>query len=57
MLAGEREKQIPEIARPLSPLVLTEAQSRNLLLAMVMVQPALVLALGIGVVGVRRWRG
>jgi ABC-type uncharacterized transport system involved in gliding motility auxiliary subunit len=56
-LAGEREKQIPEVARPLSPLVLTEAQSRSLLLAMVMVQPALVLALGIGVVGVRRWRG
>ena len=57
VLAGEREKQIPEIGRPLSPLVLTEAQSRRLLLAMVIVQPVLVLGLGIGVVGLRRWRG
>jgi ABC-type uncharacterized transport system involved in gliding motility auxiliary subunit len=56
-LAGEREKQVPEVERPLSPLVLTEAQSRNLLLAMVVVQPLLVLALGAVVVGTRRWRG
>lgn len=57
VLAGDREKRIPEVERPLSPLVLTEAQSRGLLMAMVVVQPALVLALGIAVVGRRRWRG
>ena len=56
-LEGAREKQIPEIERPLSPLVLTEAQSRQLLIAMVVVQPVLVLALGVGVVARRRWRG
>jgi hypothetical protein len=56
-LAGGREKHVPEIERPLSPLVLTEAQSRGLLLAMVVVQPVLVLALGVVVVGRRRWRG
>jgi hypothetical protein len=45
------------VQRPLSPLVLTEAQSRGLLLALVVVQPVLVLALGAVVVGTRRWRG
>jgi hypothetical protein len=57
VLEGARDKQMPEIERPLSPLVLTEAQSRQLLIAMVVVQPVLVLALGVGVVGRRRWRG
>jgi ABC-type uncharacterized transport system involved in gliding motility auxiliary subunit len=57
VLEGEREKQMPEVERPLSPLVLTEAESRHLLLAMVVVQPLLVLGLGVGVVGLRRWRG
>ncbi|HWP64374.1 MAG TPA: DUF4350 domain-containing protein [Candidatus Limnocylindria bacterium] len=57
VLAGTREKQIPEVQRPLSPLVLTEAQSRRLLLVLVVVEPAVVLALGAGVVGRRRWRG
>jgi hypothetical protein len=57
VLAGAHEQQMPEVERPLSPLVLTEPQSRHLLLAMVVVQPVLVLALGIGVVGLRRRRG
>lgn len=57
VLAGEHEQQAPEVERPLSPLLLTEPQSRSLLLSMVVVEPALVLALGIGVVGFRRWRG
>jgi hypothetical protein len=57
VLEGEREKQMPEVERPLSPLVLTEAESRHLLLAMVVVQPLMVLGLGVGVVGLRRWRG
>jgi ABC-2 type transport system permease protein len=57
VLAGEHEQQAPEVERPLSTLVLTEPQSRALLLAMVVVEPALVLALGVGVVGLRRWRG
>jgi hypothetical protein len=56
-LAGEHEQVAPAVARPLSPLVLTEPQSRNLLLAMVVGEPAAVLVLGIGVVGFRRWRG
>ena len=57
VLEGEREKQMPEVERPLSPLVLTETESRRLLLAMVVVQPLLVLGLGVGVAGLRRWRG
>jgi len=56
-LAGVREIEAPEVQRPLSPLVLTERQSRDLLLATVVVQPLLVLALGMTVVGLRRWRG
>ena len=38
-LAGERPKDIPEVQRPLSPLVLTEAQARRLLAAVAGVLP------------------
>lgn len=56
-LVGDHDQQAPEVPRPLSPLVLTDAQSRTLLLAIAVVQPALVLALGALVVGRRRWQG
>jgi hypothetical protein len=56
-LAGVRPKKIPEILRPLSPLVLTETQARRILLAVVVVQPGLVLALGLALAARRRRRG
>jgi ABC-type uncharacterized transport system involved in gliding motility auxiliary subunit len=56
-LGGERAKQTPEIMRPLSPLVLTEDQARDIFLAGVMVEPGLVLLIGLVVVGLRRRRG
>jgi len=43
--------------RPLSPLVLSEAAARRLLLAVAIVQPGLVLLLGTLVVAVRRRAG
>jgi ABC-type uncharacterized transport system involved in gliding motility auxiliary subunit len=56
-LAGVRKKRVPEIIRPLSPLVLTEAQARSLFLTTVVAQPGLILLIG-GVVSVlRRRRG
>jgi len=56
-LAGNRPARVPEIQRPLSPLVLTEAQARLLLLGVAVVEPALVLGAGLVVVGLRRRRG
>lgn len=56
-LAGDRPVQVPEIERPLSPLVLTEGQARVLLLGVAVVQPLAVFALGVVVVAVRRRRG
>jgi ABC-type uncharacterized transport system involved in gliding motility auxiliary subunit len=56
-LAGERTKKIPEIIRPLSPLVLTAQQGRAIFLGTVVVQPLVVLTAGLVVVGVRRRRG
>lgn len=56
-LAGERAADVPEVARPLSPLVLTETQARTLLVGVTVVQPALVLLLGVVLVGLRRRRG
>jgi ABC-type uncharacterized transport system involved in gliding motility auxiliary subunit len=56
-LAGVRGKAIPEVVRPLSPLVLTEPQARAIFLASVVVEPGLVLLVGLGVVWARRRRG
>lgn len=56
-LRGGRVKHVPEVPRPLSPLVITAATARRLLLTVVVVQPALVLLVGAVVVGLRRWRG
>jgi gliding motility-associatede transport system auxiliary component len=56
-MTGTRTRRIPEVLRPLSPLVLTEPQARALFLAGVVVEPALVLLVGGVVVGVRRRRG
>ena len=56
-LAGERPKVIPEVQRPLSPLVLTEAQARRLLAAVAGVLPGIVLLAGIAVVTLRRRMG
>jgi ABC-type uncharacterized transport system involved in gliding motility auxiliary subunit len=56
-LAGQRATHVAEVVRPLSPLVLTESQARLLLLAVAVVQPGLVLAIGAVVVGARRRRG
>ncbi len=56
-LAGDRPTDVPEVARPLSPLVLTEAQARTLLVGVTVVQPAIVLLAGLLIVGLRRRRG
>lgn len=56
-LSGLRPKKIPEVLRPLSPLVLTQPQSRGLLIGVTVIEPALVLATGLVVVGLRRRRG
>ncbi len=56
-LGGERAKQVPEIMRPLSPLVLTARQARAIFVAGVMVEPGLVLLAGLVVVGLRRRGG
>jgi hypothetical protein len=59
-LAGEpvltvpRPAEVAEVLRPLSPLVLTTSQARAILAAVVVVQPALVLLVGFGMVGLRR---
>ena len=56
-LAGERRKDVPEIFRPYSPLVVTDRAGRWILLTAAVVQPGLVLLLGVAVVVVRRRRG
>ncbi len=56
-LAGARPKSVPEVQRPLSPLVLTDAQARRLLTMVAVVQPGLVLVAGFVIVGLRRRRG
>jgi len=56
-LTGTRTKKVPEVMRPLSPLVLTEAQGRAIFLAGVVVEPALVLLVGATLVGRRRRGG
>jgi ABC-type uncharacterized transport system involved in gliding motility auxiliary subunit len=56
-LAGDRPADAPEVQRPLSPLVLTEAQAHALLVGVAVVQPAFVLVLGLVLVGMRRRRG
>jgi len=56
-LAGERPKDIPEVQRPLSPLVLTEAQARRLLVVVAGVLPGAMLLTGVAVVMLRRRRG
>jgi ABC-type uncharacterized transport system involved in gliding motility auxiliary subunit len=56
-LAGERAKRVPEVIRPLSPLVLTERQARAIFLAGVVVEPGAVLGVGLVLVGLRRRRG
>jgi hypothetical protein len=48
---------VAEIARPLSPLVLTERQADVLFIATVIVEPALLLLVGAVVITVRRRRG
>ncbi len=56
-LTGVRPKDIPEVQRPLSPLVLTERQARRLLAAVTAVIPGLVLLVGVAVVTLRRRMG
>ncbi len=56
-LAGERPTETAEVQRPLSPLVLTDAQAHAILIGVVVVQPTLVLLLGVVLVGLRRRRG
>lgn len=57
VLTGVRAKKIPEVLRPLSPLVLTQRQARNVFLASVVGEPGIVLLLGLGIVWARRRRG
>jgi len=57
VLTGTRTKNVPEVIRPLSPLVLTEGQARGIFVAGVVVEPAVVLVLGMTLVGLRRRRG
>ena len=56
-LAGERPKNVPEVQRPLSPLVLTEQGARRLLAVAAGVVPGLVLLTGVLVTTVRRRMG
>jgi ABC-type uncharacterized transport system involved in gliding motility auxiliary subunit len=56
-LVGERPKEVPEVQRPLSPLVLTEQQARRLLATVAGVLPGLVLLTGVVVATVRRRMG
>jgi ABC-type uncharacterized transport system involved in gliding motility auxiliary subunit len=57
LVKGARAKRVPEILRPLSPLVLTEPQARTIFLVAAVVEPGLVLVAGLVVVGLRRRRG
>jgi ABC-type uncharacterized transport system involved in gliding motility auxiliary subunit len=56
-LIARRPREIAEIARPLSPLVLTERQARLLFVAVVVAEPGFFLLLGTAIVAVRRRRG
>jgi len=56
-LIAKRPRELAEIARPLSPLVLTERQAHLLFLAVVVALPGLVMLLGTTVVLARRRRG
>src|SRR5207245_2234408 len=56
-LAGTRTKKVPEVIRPLSPLVLTEGQARAIFLTGVVIEPGMVLLVGSTLVGLRRRRG
>jgi ABC-type uncharacterized transport system involved in gliding motility auxiliary subunit len=56
-LIARRPRDIAEIARPLSPLLLTERQADALFIGMVIGQPALMLLIGAVFVSVRRRRG
>jgi hypothetical protein len=57
VLAGARGKKVPEVIRPLSPLVLTAPQARAIFLAGVVLEPGIVLLSGLALVGLRRRRG
>lgn len=56
-LIAARRKQVAEVNRPLSPLVLTEGQARAIFVASVLVEPGIVLLGGLVIVGLRRRRG
>jgi hypothetical protein len=56
-LTGERTREIPEVERPLSPLVVTADQARRLFLTIVVALPGAVLVAGALVVWRRRRRG
>jgi len=57
VLTGARTPNVPEVMRPLSPLVLTERQARTVFIASVLIGPGLALGFGLVVAGVRRYRG
>jgi ABC-type uncharacterized transport system involved in gliding motility auxiliary subunit len=56
-LIARRPREVAEIARPLSPLVLTERQAHGLFLVTVVLEPGLLVAAGSAIVLVRRRRG
>src|SRR5262245_12795914 len=56
-LAGERHAPVPEVLRPLSPLVLTEVQARGILIGSAIMPPVLVFVCGVVLVGRGRRRG
>ena len=56
-LSGQRPAHVPEIFRPLSPLVVTDQQARWILLASTVVQPGIVVLIGLVVVFLRRRNG
>ncbi len=56
-LIVRRPRELAEIARPLSPLVLTERQAHGIFVLAVVVEPALLLAVGGAIVVRRRRRG
>ncbi len=56
-LTGTRNARVPEVTRPLSPLVLTARQASGIFLGSVVVEPGIVLVVGLVVVGLRRRRG
>jgi len=56
-LAGHRNAAVPEVTRPLSPLVLTERDARRVFLATVVFTPGFVLLGGVALVAARRRRG